>query len=85
MYVYIVDEAGALRGVIDIRELIQARPDELLGSIMTTQIVTLSPHDTIADAAREFAKYGFRALPMIDETGKLIGTVRHKDLLAVEQ
>jgi CBS domain-containing protein len=52
---------------------------------MTTQIVTLSPHDTIADAAREFAKYGFRALPMIDETGKLIGTVRHKDLLAVEQ
>ena len=85
MYVYVVTEEGLLRGVIDIRELIQARPEEILGSIMTEQIVTLSPQDTLADAAREFAKYGFRALPMVDQQRKLIGVVRHKDLLAVEE
>jgi CBS domain-containing protein len=85
MYVYVVDPEGLLKGVVDIRELIQARPEATLGSIMTGQVVTLAPSDSLADAAREFAKYGFRSLPMVDEKGKLTGAVRHKDLLAAEQ
>jgi CBS domain-containing protein/sporulation protein YlmC with PRC-barrel domain len=84
MYVYVVNEEGILKGVVDIRELIQADPAATLASIMTEQVVTLSPHDTLAIAAREFTKYGFRALPMKDDNGKLIGAVRNKDLLAVE-
>jgi magnesium transporter len=84
MYVYVVNEAGMLKGVVDIRELIQANSETPLGAIMTSQVVSLSPHDTLADAAREFNQYGFRALPMVDEGGKLIGAVKNKDLLAVE-
>jgi magnesium transporter len=84
MYVYVVAPDGILKGVIDIRELIQARPEETLGNIMTEQVVALSPDDTIADAALEFAKYDFRSLPMVDKKGKLIGAIRHKDLTAVE-
>jgi CBS domain-containing protein len=45
----------------------------------------LKVKDSLADAAREFNKYGFRDPPMVDDTGKLIGVVRHKDLLAVQQ
>ncbi len=85
MYVYITAEDGTLKGVIDIRELIQARSDEALHSIMTEQVVTLSPEDTPADAASEFAKYGFRALPMVDHGRKLIGVIPYKDLLSVMQ
>ncbi len=85
MYVYIAAEDGTLKGVIDIRELIQARSDEILAGIMTEQIVTLSPEDTLADAASEFAKYGFRALPMVDKGRRLIGVIPYKDLLAVMQ
>jgi magnesium transporter len=83
MYVYVVTPDGSLKGVIDIRELIQAAPEVLLSNIMTEEVVWLSPEDTIADAAREFAKYDFRSLPLVDKQGKLIGAVRHKDLLAV--
>ena len=43
MYVYVTAEDGTLKGVIDIRELIQARSDETLRNIMTEQIVTLAP------------------------------------------
>lgn len=85
MYVYVVTPDGMLRGVVDILELIQANPDETLGKLMTRQVVTLSPDDSISDAAREFGKYDFRALPMVDKGGKLIGAIRHKDYLAVTQ
>jgi Mg/Co/Ni transporter MgtE len=47
--------------------------------------VTLSPGDTLADGASEFSKYGFRALPMVDENRKLLGVIRYKDLLSVMQ
>ena len=85
MYVYVTREDGTLKGVIDIRELIQARSDETLNKIMTEQIVTLAPTDTLADAASEFSKYGFRALPMVDESRTLLGVIRYKDLLSVMQ
>jgi CBS domain-containing protein len=85
MYVYVIAPDGTLKGVIDIRELIRAGTEETLGSIMTEQVVALTPDDTIADAAREFAKYDFRSLPLVDKSGKLIGAIRHKDLTAVAQ
>ena len=85
MYVYVTTAEGTLKGVVDIRELIQNRSDETLRAIMTEQIVTLGPTDTLADAASEFSKYGFRALPMVDENRTLLGVVRYKDLLAVMQ
>lgn len=85
MYVYVTAPDGSLKGVIDIREVIQAGPNETLSNLMTEQIVALTPDDTTADAAREFAKYDFQSLPMVDNAGKLIGAIRHKDILAVEE
>ncbi|RPI78739.1 MAG: magnesium transporter [Desulfobacteraceae bacterium] len=85
MYVYVTTPDGNLKGVIDIREVIQAGPEETLSNLMTEQIVALTPDDTTADAAREFAKYDFQSLPMVDNAGKLIGAIRHKDILAVEE
>jgi CBS domain-containing protein len=84
MYVYVVGTDGTLKGVIDIRELIQASPEEILGNVMTRQLVCLSLEDSMADAAREFDKYDFRSLPLVDKTGKLIGAIRHKDVAALE-
>ncbi len=85
MYVYVTAEDGTLKGVVDIRELIQNRSDEPLGNIMTEQVVTLSPEDTLSDAASEFSKYGFRSLPMVDKDRKLLGVVSYKDLLSMTQ
>jgi CBS domain-containing protein len=85
MYVYITAEDGTLKGVVDIRELIQNRSDVRIGNIMTEQVVTLSPEDTLSDAATEFTKYGFRALPMVDKDRNLLGVVSYKDLLAIER
>jgi len=85
MYVYVTGEDGTLKGVVDIRELIRSKSEERLGSIMTEQVVTLSPDDTLSDAASEFSKYGFRSLPLVDKDRKLLGVVSYKDLLAMRQ
>ncbi|MGD0782327.1 MAG: CBS domain-containing protein, partial [Candidatus Aminicenantales bacterium] len=85
MYVYVVAPDGTLKGVIDIRELIQAGAEEKLGTLMTEQIVSLTPEESTSDAAREFLKYDFRSLPLVDDKGKLIGAVIHKDILSIEE
>jgi Mg/Co/Ni transporter MgtE len=65
MYVYVTAEDGTLKGVVDIRELIQNRSDARIGNIMTEQVVTLSP-DSFGRCSRVH-QVCFRALPMVDK------------------
>jgi len=83
MYLYVITESGTLVGVVDIRELIQAEPNQTLGEIMIRQLVTLSPEDSLASAVEEFEQYGFVALPIVKMDRTIIGVVRHKDLFVV--
>ncbi len=79
MYIYVVDDYGHLRGVIDINELLQADPASRLEDIMIESVVTVPP--TIMRSAIEalFRRYRFRAIPVVDEEGRIMGAVREKD------
>ncbi len=79
MYVYIVDDARRLRGVVDINELLQAAPGSRLEEIMTRSVVTVAPTTTRGDLEALFRRYRFRAIPVVDEERKVIGVVREKD------
>jgi Mg/Co/Ni transporter MgtE len=81
MYIYITDPAGMLTGVLDIRELLAARDDSRLSEIMTENIVSLSPGNTLKDAFSMFNRYGFRALPVIDQNGVILGVVPYRDVM----
>jgi hemoglobin len=50
-------------------------------SILSTRVVTLSPGTSIQDAAELFSREGFQSLPVVDETGKLMGVVTSADLI----
>ena len=67
MYIYVLDAKGVLLGVIDIRELLQAEPTEKLEDIMVTNIVSLDENATVAEASKLFARYSFRAIPIVGE------------------
>lgn len=75
MYVYVVDPDDMLLGVVDLREMIAAGPEETLGEIMTDSLITLGPDDTLHDAIEFFSRYSFRAIPVTDESEKLLGVV----------
>ena len=83
MYVYVTDAAGALKGVVDIREIVAAEPGQTLGDIMTEHVIALPKDATLRDAVMLFERYDFRALPITDESDLLLGAVSSRDVRAL--
>ena len=84
MYVYVVDEEHILQGVVDLRELIAAEPEQTLSEIMTDSVITLNPDETLQDAVDMFSRYSFRAIPITDENDYLLGVVSFHDIKGVK-
>jgi magnesium transporter len=81
MYVYVVDEQDTLLGVIDLKELLQADDKALLKDIMVENVISLNTESTLKEAAQSFARYDFRALPVIDENNRLAGIIPYRDVM----
>jgi magnesium transporter len=84
MYVYVADEQDILKGVVDLRELIAAEPDQSIGEIMTDKVISLNPDDTLSDAVDMFTRYGFRAIPITDDQNKLFAVVSFSDIRGIK-
>ena len=82
MYVYVTDAAGALKGVVDIREIVAAEAGQTLADIMTEHVIVLPKDATLRDARMLFERYDFRALPITDENDQLLGAVSSRDVRA---
>ena len=80
MYVYVTDEQDVLKGVVDLRELIAAEPDQSIGEMMTDNVINLSPEETLSDAVDMFDRYSFRAIPVTDAENKLLAVVSFRDI-----
>lgn len=83
MYLYVLDAQGKLLGVIDIKELLQAplKSTTKLADIMETNFIALKTTNTLKEASVIFSRYGYRALPVVDEEGKLVGVVPFRDVM----
>jgi len=80
MYIYVADEKNTLRGVVDLRQLIVAEPEQMIGEIMTDNVIALSPDDTLQDAVDMIGRYGLRAIPVTDNDERLLGVVTFDDI-----
>lgn len=81
MYIHVVDEFDHLLGIIDLRELLQADDKASLGNVMLENVITLSADSTLKEAAQEFARYGFRSIPVVDEENHLLGVIPYRDVM----
>lgn len=81
MYFYIVDESGKLLGVLDIKELLMGEPANSLKEIMVENVISLRCDSTMKEAASAFLRYGFRALPVIDDNEIIQGVVPYRDVM----
>ena len=80
--VYITDGNKRLKGVLSLRELFRAPPTATLASLISHELITVNPETRLKDVAREFAKYGFQAVPVVDADGILQGVVRYDSVLS---
>lgn len=75
-YLYVVDGAQRLCGLVVMRDLLLARPQQLLSEIMLKSPFTLSPGMTQADAIQAAVKRHYPVYPVVDAQGQLSGIVR---------
>lgn len=84
-YVYIVEQEDSwkLSGVIALRSLILADEKMPLEEVMRDQFQTASPDDSAEDVAQKIAEYNLLALPVIDESGDILGIVTVDDAMEI--
>ena len=74
-YVYVVDQAGVLVGVVSFRDLVFALPDTGLEDTMVPQPMAVTPETDREAVAALTQRYTLFGLPVIDHSGRLIGMV----------
>jgi len=82
-YIYIVDEEETLQGVVSIRDLLTAQSHQPLSEIQFPRVVSVKLDEDQNEVVEAFAKYGFRALPVVDEGNRLKGVISFRNVLDV--
>lgn len=82
-YVYVTDDEDRLVGVLSLRELLNAEVDDPISTVMYEDVISVRADLDVELAAQEIADVDYRALPVVDDGGILIGVVRMEDMLDV--
>ena len=83
-YMYVVNkEDYTLLGVVSLRDLVMAPFDTRIEEIMNTNVISVNANLDQEDVADTFSKYGYPALPVVDDQGKMIGIVTVDDVIDV--
>jgi magnesium transporter len=84
-YLYVVEAEGSwkLMGVIALRSLILADPAMPLENAMRTKFQKAEPDEPAKDVAQRIAEYNLLALPVIDESGDILGIITVDDAMEI--
>jgi len=83
-YIYILSGDYHLLGVVDYHTILRADPSQRLDAIMTTGVKSLTLGETLKDATAMFERYGFRAIPVLDENDVIQGVVPYRDVMRLK-
>lgn len=72
---------GRFLGVVHIQQLLRHAPPEQLGSIMDTDFEPISDQTDLSDVTRQLAAYNLTSLPVVNESGRLLGACTVDDVL----
>ncbi len=80
---YVTDENRILEGFISLKDLVLADSNEKIARIFNKEFICVHTHDDRETVARVFKKYGFLALPVVDNETRLIGIITVDDIMDV--
>lgn len=75
-YGYVTDEGGVLKGVLVMRDLLLAEPEQSLREIMVADPFSLHPEMPVTDAATLVLHRHYPVYPVCEEDGRLTGVIR---------
>jgi CBS domain-containing protein len=73
--------AGEFLGVVHFQKLLRYPPGERLGNLMDTELEPVSADTQIKQIHRDLATYDLVALPVVNQSGNLLGAVTVDDVL----
>lgn len=84
-YVYVTNQAGMFVGVVPIRRLIMARPDQPIAEFMVSNPIAVFALDDQEEVAAITARYNLLAVPVVNESFNLLGVITVDDVIDVLQ
>lgn len=82
-YVYVVEGDRRLVGVVSLRDLVLAPPGRPVRDLMNEDVISVKVTDDAEEAAEVLGKYDLIALPVVDDSGRLVGIVTFDDVLDI--
>lgn len=82
-YLYVTDENEKLTGVVSLRDLVVAPSGKTLGSIMQSNVVSVTTDTDQEEVARQVSQYNLLAIPVVDADNTLLGIVTVDDVVDV--
>jgi magnesium transporter len=80
---YVVTKQKVLVGTVALRYLLIMKPDEIIGDIMNTNVISIGTMTDQEEAARMFQKYGFTAMPVVDNESRMVGIITIDDVVDI--
>ncbi len=80
-YLYVVDDQERLVGVLSLRDLIIAAPEQVLDDLMVRDSIAVHPLDSQEEVSRLIARYNLLAMPVVSDDGRLLGIVTVDDAI----
>ena len=86
IYTCYVTENRTLVGMVSVKDLLLAPDDDTpIRDIMQTHMISVGTTTDQEEVARQFAKYNFLAIPVVDNENRLVGIVTFDDAMDVMQ
>lgn len=80
---YVTDAQKHLLGIVTLREIVLAKTDENIKDLMTENVITFHTLDDQEEVAKQFQKYDFGAMPVVDNENRLVGIITVDDVMDI--
>lgn len=80
---YVLDSRRRLIGTVSLRQLVLAHDDEVICDMMEENVIFVNTLDDQEDVAKEFTKYDFTTMPVVDSENRLVGIITVDDVVDI--
>lgn len=80
---YVLDAQRRLVGTVALRYLLLSDGNEVIGELMHENVISLNTLTDQEQAAAQFKKYDFTAMPVVDNENRLVGIITVDDIVDI--
>ncbi|MBQ8321001.1 MAG: magnesium transporter [Clostridia bacterium] len=80
---YVTDKNRHLCGIVTARQLLLSDPETTISDIMDEAVISVNTHDDKEEVALLLERYGFLAMPVVDNENRLVGIITVDDAIEV--